>query len=155
MVSPELLRRYTFFGGLSMEHIVILAQHASEMTIDQGQFFFHEEDTLDAAYILVEGEVSILTELPEKKMEIVTGVIKPGEMFGWSALLPPYLATASARASKPCRVIAFNCQVLRALFEEDAPFAFVLTQRIAQVIRERLQSLRIESLAYATMNNAG
>jgi CRP-like cAMP-binding protein len=155
MVSPELLRRYAFFGGLEIEHIDALARVAEELTVEEGHFFFHEEDALDYCYVLLEGEVEVLTELPDKGLEAVTTVVAEGEMFGWSGLIPPYEATAAARASaQPCRVVAFDCVALRQQFEADPRFGYLLTQRITQVMRERLSVLRIESLAYTTLQKS-
>jgi CRP-like cAMP-binding protein len=156
MVSPELLRRYAFFGGLEIEHIDALARAADELTVDTGQFFFHEGDELDHCYVLLEGEVEVLTELPEKGIEAVTTVVDEGEMFGWSGLIPPYAATAAARAAtQPCRVVAFDCVALRQQFEDDPRFGYLMTQRMAQVMRERLSVLRIESLAFTTLQKSG
>jgi CRP-like cAMP-binding protein len=152
MVSPELLRRYAFFGGLALEHIDALARVAEETTIPEGHFFFHEGDELTHCYVLLEGEVDILTELPEKGLEAVTTVVAEGEMFGWSALIPPHTAMAAARTSKqPGRVVAFDGVALRGQFAADPRFGYLLTQRVAQVMRERLSVLRIESLAYTTL----
>jgi CRP-like cAMP-binding protein len=148
MISPELLRRYAFFGGLSMEQIVFLADTASELSVEADHTFFHEEDVLDFCYLLLEGEVAILIELPEKNRDIVISSIKEGDMFGWSALLPPFVATAATRTEIACRVLAFDCRQIRQKFEEDHLFGYIMTQRIAQVMRDRLQGMRIESLAH-------
>jgi hypothetical protein len=40
MVSPELLRRYPFFGGLSMEEISLLAQMGEEWSARWGRAKF-------------------------------------------------------------------------------------------------------------------
>jgi CRP-like cAMP-binding protein len=149
MVSPELLRRYTFFGGLSMEHIVILANLAHELTIEEGTYFFHEDDDMDFAYLLVEGDAAIVIELLEKQSEITINDVKPGEVLGWSGILPPHKATASAKAQTACTVVAFDCQAIRQQFDDDVAFAYVLTLRVAQVLRDRLHELRIESLAFS------
>jgi len=37
MVSPEVIRRYPYFSGLSMERISILANIAEEVDIEKGQ----------------------------------------------------------------------------------------------------------------------
>lgn len=148
MVSPELLRRYAFFAGLSLDHIVTLAKAAREVTLETGQFIFHEEDELDTFYLVLEGEVSILIELPEKQREVIVNVVRAGAIFGWSGLLPPYLATASAKAAMNCRVVAFAGPEIKQAFERDPVFAYLITQRIAQVARDRLHELRIESLAW-------
>jgi CRP-like cAMP-binding protein len=148
MVSPELLRRYPFFAGLKMEHIAALAHVADEMVVEAGYYFFHEDEELDHFYFLLEGAVAIVIELPQQDREIVISTVGPGEVFAWSGLVPPHNATASGKAMTPCRVIAFDCRELRKRFEEDCEFGYLMMQKAAQVIRQRLRDTRIQSLAY-------
>ncbi len=162
MVSPELLRRYPFFVGLSMEQIVTLAKTADEMTVEAEHYFFREGEELDHFYLVLEGEVGILIDLPDQRVdqpisqpltddfkanEIVISTIGPEEMFAWSALVPSHNATSSGKALTPSRVISFDCRALREIFKEDGQFSYVMMQKVAQVIRERLRDMRIESLS--------
>ncbi len=163
MISPELIRRYPFFAGLDNDRIVALAKLANEAAIPASAYFFHEGDPVDAFYLLVEGAVAIVLEVPDRdssqpvadqlageiKMKDVTvSTVGSGNIFGWPALIPPHEANASARALTDCRVYTFDCKALRQLFEQDFQFAYLLTLRAAQVMRERLRDLQIESLAF-------
>jgi len=162
MVSPELLRRYPFFGGLSHDHIVSLARISEELKVDEGHYFFHEEDELSHFFIALEGAIAIVFELPEKDVkhkiseqflrdlktrDVIVSTVGSGDVFGWSGIVPPFKATAGAKAITPCKVIAIKSAELREIFEEDLRFGFVMTQKAAQVIRDRLRDIRIESLA--------
>jgi CRP-like cAMP-binding protein len=146
MVSPELIRRYPFFTGLNIDQVVTLAKAASEETVEIGHYFLHEGEQLDHFYFVLEGEVAIVIELPSQDREVVTSTIGPGEVFAWSALVPPHSSTANVKAVAPCRVIAFDCRELWPAFEKDCRFGYLMMQKTAQVIRERLQCLRTESL---------
>jgi CRP-like cAMP-binding protein len=148
MVSPELLRRYPFFAGLSIDQITTLAKAANEMTVEPGHYFFREGEELCCFYMVIEGAVAIVIELPYQGKEVVTSTVGPGEVFAWSGLVPPHNAVASGKALVPCRVIAFDCRELRKSFEEDCRFGYLMMQKAAQVIRERLRDMRIESLAH-------
>jgi CRP-like cAMP-binding protein len=165
MISPEIIRRYPFFGGLSFEQIQQLALVGEEMRADTGHFFFKEGDTLDYIYLVLEGAVAIVFQLPDQKAkpsvagqlmgdmamrDIVVSTVGTGDIFGWSGLIPDHLATAGAKAVTPCKVVKFNCKKLLETFEEDCRFGMVMTQKTAIVIRERLRDLRIESLAFET-----
>ncbi len=162
MVSPEILRRYPFFSGLSIERINNLAKVGEEKSIEQEHNFFLEDQKLSHFYLNLEGTIAIVLEVPKRDVEhkvsdqlsrtlltkdIVISTIGPGEMFGWSGLVPPHKATASAKAQTKCRVIAFDCNKLLDLFVEDCDFGFTMAQKAAQVIGERLRDIRIESLA--------
>jgi CRP/FNR family cyclic AMP-dependent transcriptional regulator len=162
MVSPELIRRYPIFAGLSLEQITTLAQVAEEMAVKAEYYFFREGEELDHFYIVLEGRVGILVDLPVQSVrqpvsrqitgsletrEVVVSTIEPGEMFAWSTLIPPYTATSSAKALTSSRVVSFDCRELRKIFEEDCRFAYLMVQKTAQLIRRRLRDMRIESLS--------
>ncbi len=165
MISPEILRRYPFFARLAPEQINVLAKMAKEETVETEHIFFREEEDLDHFYLVLEGAVAIVFELPERDVEhkisdqfarklqtrdVVISTVGPGEVFGWSGLVPPHKATAGSKAVTPCRVVAFDCKALLKAFDEDCSFGYIMTQKAAQVIGERLRDLRIESLAAYT-----
>ena len=163
MVSTELLRRYPFFSGLSRDQINTLAKMSEEITIEADQYFFHEEEELNHFYLILEGAAAIIFKLPErdvkhtisdqfsrdlKTRDLVLSTVGSGDVFGWSGLVPPYKATAGVKAITSCRVIAIGSQELVGIFEEDYHFGYLMTQKAAQVIRDRLRDLRIETLAF-------
>ena len=163
MVSPELLRRYPFFAGLSHDYLAKLAKMSDEISVDEGHYFFHEDDDLDIFYLTLEGAVAIVIELPEKDVQhkvseqflrelktkdVIVSTVGSGDIFGWSGLIPPYKATAGAKAVIACRVVAVRIEDLRDLFEKDCEFGLVMTLKAAQIIRERLRDLRTESLSF-------
>lgn len=163
MISPELIRRFPFFAGLDLEQINKLAKLGSEEIVEEGHYFFHENDELDKFYFSLEGAIGIVYEVPERDVEhtvadqfarklktkdIVISTVGPGEMFGWAGLVPPHTARASAKALAPSRVIAFDSLTLLKEFDKDCGFGYVMTQKAAQVIGNRLRDLRVESLAF-------
>jgi CRP-like cAMP-binding protein len=165
MISPELIRRFPFFAGLSHDHIVALADVGEEKDLQSGTYFFHENEALDSFYLTLSGAVGIVMELPDqaiqqpisgqlmgqlKTKDVIISTVGPGDVFAWSSMVPPYKATASARALTDCRVVAFDAQALLQTFVKDCEFGYLVLQKIAQVSRDRLHHLRIESLAYAS-----
>jgi CRP-like cAMP-binding protein len=148
MVSPELLRRFPFFSGFSMDQIVVLAKDAEEIEVPRDHYFHHEGEELSHIYIILEGELSLVTNLPQKDQEVTLGTLGTGDLFGWSSFVPPYASTAGAKATTPVRAIDFDTKVLRECFEEDPRFGYLFMQKIAQVVRDRLNALRIETIAY-------
>lgn len=148
MVSVELIRRYPFFAGLTFEQINIIAGAAKEEKVEAGHFFVHEKDETPCLYLVIEGQVTIVVELPGKDKEVVVGVVGPGDVFAWSALVPPHTATASVKASTPCNVIAIDCRQLLEAFEEDCRFGYMMMTKVAQVTRNRVTTLTTETLAY-------
>lgn len=148
MVSPELIRRYPYFSGLSIEKINLLANIAEEIEVERDQYFHHEGDGIENVYIIVEGEVSLITSLPQQDREVVINTLGTGDVFGWTSLLPPHTAGAGAKSVSDCKLISFNSNKLSEKFEDDYQFGYMMMQKIAQVIRDRLDSVVIETLAY-------
>lgn len=163
MISPQDLREYKFFRDLSEEHLKILADSAKVVKVEAGHYFFKEETELKCCYIVLEGSIAIVTEIPNFALErrhkrddktrqndineIIIDTVGPGEIFAWSALVPPHISTASARAVLDSSVIAFDCQSLLESFEDDRDFGYLMMKKAAQVVRERLRSSQIETLA--------
>ncbi len=163
MISPELIRRYPFFAGLTREQIATLAEIADEKTVEAGHIFFHEGDKLNYLFFVVDGNVDLAISVPDReenhdKAEQILGnfiteaitvsTVGPGQIFAWSSLIPPHNSTASARATIPCRVLVFHSENLFDIFQRDCPFGYLMLQKVAGVIRKRLHDMRIQSLAF-------
>lgn len=162
MISPYFIQRYPFFSGLSHAQMAALVSVAQESRVETGHYFFHEGEKLEKFYLVLYGHVSIVIEVPtqdawqtpsgelgrqlQTKATAVSDV-GPGQVFAWSALLPPYRATAGAKAATACQIVSFNCLELLELFEEDCRFGYIILQKVAQVSRDRLHDLHLEFLA--------
>jgi CRP-like cAMP-binding protein len=161
MISPELLRRYSFFSGFSFDQLDELAMAADDAPVRASHWFFEEGQVINHFYFLVEGAVTLTQNIPDRSVRqpanghimgdmlttpISVGTLGEQEMFGWSALIPPNVSTAGAQAATDCQVIAFDTIKLRPALEANCGFGHLLTMKTAQIIRERLRMRRIESL---------
>jgi CRP-like cAMP-binding protein len=162
MISVELLRRYPFFSGFNREQIDDLARVAREEAVKTGHQFVYEGERLTNFYLVLEGTVGIIIKVPDREIEhsltrqitnnlitqdVTVSTVGEGEVFGWSAIVPPNLSTANVKALTSCRVLVFNYQELRPIIDQDCCFGHLLTMKVAQIIRDRLRDKRIESLA--------
>ena len=163
MVSNELLRRFPFFAGLSHDHLNTLSKISDEVKTESDHYFFHENEKLNCVYLILEGSVGIVFRLPQRNVQhkiseqfardlrsedVIISTLGLGDVFGWSGIIPPFEATAGAKSLTPTKVIAIQGDELAKLFEDDCRFGYLMTQKAAQVIRDRLHSLRIETLAF-------
>ena len=162
MISPEMIRRYSFFAGLSSENIVALAKCAKELSVSEGYSFFNEGEELTQFFLVVEGAVGIYIQIPDRDVpqlksnhitgdlimkDVLVSTIGTGNIFAWSALIPPHFTTAGAKTLTDCKVISFDFSQIAEEMEKDPQFGLLMVQKAAQVIRERLRDFRIESLA--------
>lgn len=151
MISPELLRRYPFFGRLDDSQLKAIAMITDDRAFEKGDTFFKEGDPADSVFMLINGEVELFFSAGDEneayRKELLVDEINVGEPFGISALMEPYLFTSTARASQPCRVLQIQGAGLRALCEIDQRMAYVLMQQIAKAYVERLRYTRIQLAA--------
>ena len=162
MVSVELLRRYPFFAGFTPDQIKDLARAAEEVSVEEGHKFISENERLSHFYLVLEGTVGVIIKVPDREIEqsltrqitndlitrdVTVSTVGEGEVFGWSAIVPPNLSTANVKALTSCRVLVFDYQELQPIIDEDCCFGHLLTLKAAQIIRDRLRDKRVESLA--------
>jgi CRP-like cAMP-binding protein len=152
MVSPELLRRYPFFGRLSEAHLKAIAMLADEVFCTEGQTLFEIGHPADALYLLIEGGIDLHYVIvdrddPTRTKDFYVGDVNPGEPFGISALIEPYRYTASVRATCPGRVLKIDGNGLRALCEVDNGIAAILIRHVAKNALARLEETRTQLIA--------
>ena len=94
-------------------------------------------------------ELDLLTAGQVALVEFVHGrgpatmlTVQPGEFFGWSALLPPYRATCSARALGPVSMVIFDAGELRAAMAEDHELAEDVYRIAFESVAHRLLAVR-------------
>ncbi len=163
MISTELLRRYPFFACLTQDQLVTLANAGEELNIGAGHCFFHEGDRLKSLFFVLEGNIDIAIGIPDRSVkqdvreqimgnfiaeDVTVSTVSPGQIFAWSTMIPPHVSTASATATVPSRVIAFDCEELMQAFKKDCQFGYLMLQKVAGVIRGCLRDMRIQSLAF-------
>lgn len=152
MISVELLSRYPFFGGLTDSQKRSLARIADEEHLSSGVTIFREGETAEWLYFLEDGCVSLYytgtRPTPDKLDEgIPICEINPGEPFSISAIIEPYVLTSTARVSKPSRVIKIEAKSLLVLFENDCRLGYIMTQKAAKAVVERLNATRVQLAA--------
>jgi len=152
MISPEILIRYPFFGGLDDTHTKAIASIAQEDQLPNGVTIFYEGKPAKSLYFLVDGCVVLYyvgagTILEKFQGGIPVGEINPGEPFGISAVIEPYILTSTARTAKPSRVVAIEAEPLRNLFKQDQRLAYLMMHKAAKAALERLNTARIQLAA--------
>jgi CRP/FNR family cyclic AMP-dependent transcriptional regulator len=152
MISPELLRRYPFFGLLTEAQLKAIAMIAQETTFADGTQVFKEDARADMLYLLIQGSVDLYYTVDTEGVldftkEFLVGEINPGDVFGVSALIEPYRYTATAKADQNIRVISIDAVALRELLEQDPKMSCVIMHQVAKAYAERLQSTRIQLAA--------
>ena len=148
MITPEMLSLHSFFKSISQKELETIANISSDVTFEDGEVIFRESHPADALYILLKGNVELYFTVeveyhPEYRKELVFETIKPGDVFGISALIEPFILTSTARALKTSRVIRIDAIALRDLCVLDKSLAYTLTSLSAKLAIDRLNNTRL------------
>lgn len=146
MISPEMLRRYPYFAGVSDQSLKEIAMIAEEKHVPTGTRMFGEGDPANYLYIISKGEVNIDYLLGDGEIRTVDTLVD-GDLLVWSALIEPYKATAIGTTTKDCELICIDGSRLRALCEQDPLLGYRLTSQVAKLLANRLEGARVQLAA--------
>ena len=154
MLSPEILRRFPFFSFMDDAQLKAVAMIAEEKDYKIGNSVFNADTPATSLFFLREGSVAyyyIVTSEhdPYYKREYYISDLNPGEIFGISALIEPYIYTAEVRVDQPSKIIKIEASALRALCEVDTKLSSGLLHALAKAALERLQHTRVQLIAAA------
>ncbi len=139
-----MLRKYELFGVLEPEHLKGIAMLSEELSFEPGTTIIEADRPAAALFMMMEGSADLLyigvDEVhPELRKELFISEINPGEPFGISALIEPYVYMKTVRATTTTRVLRVAARGLRALCEVDPKITAVLMTQVAKaaLIRRR------------------
>ena len=152
MISPELLRRYPFFGFLDATQLKAVAMLSEEVEFEKDTTVFETDQSAEALYVMVEGSIDLNYKVvdrddPKIVKEFFISELNPGDIFGLSALLEPYRHTMTAKVLAPSKVIRIEASGLRALEELDPKLQAGLMKATALAAMERLRDTRVQLAA--------
>jgi CRP-like cAMP-binding protein len=104
-----------------------------------------EGDDTGVFAIVTRGRVALRMRVPERgPVTILT--VEPGDVVGWSSLVPPHRSTSTAVTVEETRLLVFESRQLRALLESDVALAATLYPRLLEAIGRRLSATRQQLL---------
>jgi len=149
MIGLEALRKSDLFEGLSDDELAAIAKMAHEETYEVGAIIFRENDVAKNLYIVREGRVAILIDIGRGKQTVIDTVPR-NSSFGWSAMVPPYILTGTAKAMERTRLIVIAGQDLRELCKMSCATCYTIMEKLAAIVSGRLKDARLQlvSLMY-------
>lgn len=141
----QILAAHPFFKGLPLYYLHQIADLATPVAYDSGQYIFHEGEPAEYFYILTEGKVVLETFAADRGI-ISIETIDGGEVLGWSWLFEPYHWHFSAHAIEKVEAIALHGASLRRMCESDHTFGYKLVKQVAYIVMQRLQTTRLQLL---------
>jgi CRP-like cAMP-binding protein len=130
---------------LSPAALTRLESTAREYHASAGEELLREgSETLELSVVL-HGRVQ-LTEYVPGRGRVILLTVEPGDVFGWSAVLPPFRATSTVVTVEAVRVLAFDGARLRAVLRSDKELAAAIYQRVLDAVSRRLVATRQQLL---------
>jgi CRP-like cAMP-binding protein len=122
-----------------------LARMGRLSTLVNGQVLMREGEPTDYLAIVLEGRIGLRVRVPERgPITILT--VEPGDVVGWSAVVPPFRATSTAVALAPTELALFEGLQLREALASDAELAAELYPVILNAVSRRLEGTRLQLL---------
>jgi CRP-like cAMP-binding protein len=137
----DMFTQHEFLRGLSERHKMILASGARPFTAKPEQVLAREGEHAHAFFLIRSGHVALESTLPGGDSLLIQNV-GPGEIVGWSWLVPPHLWQFRCRTIDAVEGISFNADWLRDLCERDESVGYHLLKQLVTVIAQRLASTR-------------
>jgi CRP/FNR family transcriptional regulator, cyclic AMP receptor protein len=141
----EYLPDHPFFAGLDAEALALLAGCATNVSIAAGEYLFREGEPADQFFVVRRGRVALQVHGPAAGTMTVD-TADPGDVVGWSWLVPPYLWLFDARAVEPTGAVSFDGVCLRDKCEQDPRLGYELMKLVTQVMLSRLTAARVRLL---------
>jgi CRP/FNR family cyclic AMP-dependent transcriptional regulator len=146
--SPELITALSsswFGAGLPPDTVSRLAAIASMRAVASGDEVTREGQITEALSIVLTGRVALRTLVPERGMVTIL-TVEPGDVIGWSSLVPPHRATSTGVAIEPVMLVELPGERLRNMLRSDPALAASLYPRVLQAVSRRLTATRMQLL---------
>ena len=122
-----------------------LAELGELRRYEPGAEVTREGDEATELGVVVAGRLALRMLVPERGMVTIL-TVEPGDIYGWSAIVPPHGATSSAVAAEATDAIAFDGARLRAELDGDPLLAAALYPRVLAALARRLTATRLQLL---------
>ena len=143
--AMEILRRTPLTAGLGHPERRRLAALCRVHMADAGEVLLREGSETSQLGVVRRGRVALRLQVPGRGSPTVL-TVEAGDVFGWSAVVPPYRATSTAIAIEPSELLVFEARALRDALDEDEDLAAALYPRLLRAVARRLEATRLQLL---------
>jgi CRP-like cAMP-binding protein len=132
------------FRGMGEGQMKKILAVGKEIPMKKGQQIIKEGQAANGVYIVKSGAVELLTTV-EKDFDLPISILRnPGDVFGTSALVPPYQYSLSARCVEDGVLFCMETSALRKLAAEDRDIGCQMMTNLAAHFLDRLKETRQE-----------
>ncbi len=128
-------------NGLTPEQAGEVLALGKRLIVASGAELFHLGDEAETLFVIQRGRIRLTLpmEVRGRDEDVLVEERAPGQTVGWSALIPPYRFTLTARAPLETEVITLTREALRSHFAAHPEVGQAVSLNLAAVIGQRLQ----------------
>lgn len=134
-----------FCKELTQAQVEFLAGCARNARFEAGDYVVREGALADALFLIRSGRVAVESYVPGKG-SVKVDTLNPGDILGWSVLLPPFRWHLDARALEPTLAFALDANCVRGKVQADHGFGYAFTLRLLAAASQRLMQARLQQL---------
>lgn len=128
-----------------------LEPHLRIATYAVGAEILREGEPMLHLGIVLTGRVALRLRVPERGTTTIL-TVEPGEIIGWSAVIPPHRASDTAVAILPTDLLLIDGAGLRAELAADAELAAPVYLSLLEALARRLTGTRLQLLDLFTVS---
>ena len=141
----DVLAEQPFFAGVDERTLAAISGCAHNVHFREGELLFKTDNTADRCFILRKGRVALQISDSTGRSAIVQ-TIDAGSLVGLAWIVPPYRWYSDAVAVEPVSAVVFDATCLRASCDADPRVGYMIMQRVASTMHERVRSARLRLL---------
>lgn len=152
MISPELLKKFPFFGPFNESQLNSFAMMAEKKHCEKDCILFEEGEPANFLLLLLSGNIDLCFTSeekyhPKKTITLFVGNINPGEIFAISSIVEPYILNAKGKATQESTYIQIDAKQLRKFLDANPETGYIFCKQIAKAMKDRLASTRVQLAA--------
>jgi CRP-like cAMP-binding protein len=141
VTGPGPLDGFPVLARLTAAQRAAVAATAREESFPAGTVLFTESQPAAGCWLIRDGHVALATPAPGRGL-IVVHTLGPGDVLGWSWLVPPCRWRYTATTAGPVSAVRLDTARLRALADADPALGYPLALGLLEAVARRLQSTR-------------
>lgn len=137
MNKLNVLKKCALFQKLNEQQLGIIEDMCTLETFEPGTVICKQDKKGDKVYIIDEGLAGIMLDVgPLAQLQVQSA--SKYEVFGWSAMIEPFIYTATVKAIKKTTTLAFNGKQLHNLDNKHPEISCLISRGLISVVAKRL-----------------
>lgn len=151
MSRTDVLAKCELFRELSADQLGVVEKMCSAQEFEAGAIICKQGRQQDHVYVIEEGAAVIVLEVGPLAQRQVQAASQY-EVLGWSGMVDPKTCTATAKATKKIKLLAFSGEELCSLCLNHPEIGCRICRGMARVLGKRLRQAYVQLLGVTSQD---